>query len=334
MPMPVVILSESTVASYGTIGHLYEMTLRRMGISCVRAPYPVVGRPRVPRGAIVLHNTLGFRFTPIRGAINVAVPFHEWSGYPAAWSARLNRFDAVWAASLHVRDLLGRSGVTVPIHFAPPALDLESGPSRRPGPRRAAHRPFRFLFVGEPHFRKGHHLLIEGFRRLRAEGRPATLTIKTSRDCAWTVPDRDIRLIAARWSRRRLLHLYRSHDAFVSASLGEGLGLGVAEAILAGVPVATNRWGGHRSLLTAGGFHPISYRETPQPFCSRPDFFTSGQRCALSTPAQVARAMAAAMDASPTARARQTTLAERFLRGRFGFDPVSRRLRALIDAYE
>ena len=332
MPLPVVILNESTVASYGTIGRLYAMTLTRMGISCVSAPYPLASPPRAPRGALVLHNTLGFRFTPIRGAINIAVPFHEWSRYPEAWSERLNRFDAVWAASRHIRDLLVRSGVTVPIAFAPPALDLERRPpARRPGP----HRPFRFLFVGEPHFRKGHHLLVEGFRRLRAGGRRrATLTIKTSPDCVWTVPDRDVRVIAARWPRRRLLDLYRTHDAFVSASLGEGLGLGVAEAILSGVPVVTNRWGGHRSLLTTGGFHPIAYRETAQPFCSRPDFFAPGQRCALATPAQVAAAMADAMDATPTARNRQTARAETFVRRRFGFDAASRRLRALIDAYE
>lgn len=331
MPVPVVILNESTVASYGTIGHLYEMTLRRMGMLCASAPYPLAAPPRVTPGAIVLHNTLGFRFTPIRGAINIAVPFHEWSRYPEAWRDRLNRFDAVWAASLHIRDLLIRSGVTIPIHFAPPALDLETTP---PAPRPESHRPFRFLFVGEPHFRKGHHLLLEGFRRLREDGRRATLTIKTSRDCAWTVPDRDVRIIAARWSRRRVLDLYRAHDAFVSASLGEGLGLGVAEAILSGVPVVTNRWGGHRSLLTTGGLHPIAYRETPQPFCSRPDFFAPGQRCALSTPAQVASAMAAAMEATPAARVRQTTVAARFLQRRFGFDAASRRLRALIDAYE
>ncbi len=124
------ILSEPTVASYGTIGELYRATFERMGLPCELRPYPLASRPRAPRGSIVLHNTLGFRFTPVPGAVNIAVPFHEWSRYPSAWAERLNRFDAVWAASHHVARLLLASGVRTPVRFLPPALDLAPPPPR------------------------------------------------------------------------------------------------------------------------------------------------------------------------------------------------------------
>lgn len=329
MRRPVVILSEPTVASYGVIGALYHATLRAMGIDSTLAPYPSTGPPRVPRGAIVLHNTLGFRFAPLRGVVNIAVPFHEWSRYPPEWAARLNEFDAVWAASAYLADVLRKSGVTAPVRFAPPALDLNPPRSKDSC---TAHRPFRFLFVGEPHFRKGHHLLIEGFRRLVADGDAATLTIKTSPDCAWSVPDRGIRVIAERWPLERLWRLYKTHDAFVSASLGEGLGLGVAEAMLARLPVATNRWGGHTSLLTAGGYVRIPHRVAPQPYCSRPDFFAPGQQCALSSPDGIASAMKTLMTMSARARETQAQRAEAHVNARFGFAAASARLSAALRA--
>jgi len=328
MRHPLYIFSEPTVPSYGTIGEIYQATFRAMGLASRIAAYPTEDLPDAPRGAVVLHNTLGFRFRPVPGARNIAVPYHEWSRYPAAWAAHLNRFDQVWAASESLAAVLRTSGVTVPIRFVPPALTLQ--PPRRKEAWRSKG-PFRFLFVGEPHFRKGHHLLIEGFRRLRA-GRHASLTIKTSPDCSWTVPDKTIRLIRSRWTRSRLDQLYARHDAFVSASLAEGLGLGVAEAILARLPVATNYWGGHTTLLTPGGYMRIAHRVVPQPFCSQPDFFAPGQQCALSSPDAVASAMDRLITMTARARRAQASCAAHFLEERFGIETVAERVqRALAE---
>jgi glycosyltransferase involved in cell wall biosynthesis len=324
---PVIILSEPTVSSYGVVGALYHNTFRAMGIDSTLLPYPTDGAPRMPRGAIVLHNTLGFRFAPLSGVINVAVPFHEWSRYPPQWAARLDRFDQVWAASTFLARVLRKSGVNAPVRFAPPALDRDPPHAKQSW---AARRPFRFLFVGEPHFRKGHHLLIEGFRRLVGTGNAATLTIKTSPDCPWAVNDRGIRVIAERWPHRRLWRLYATHDAFVSASLGEGLGLGVVEAIMAWLPVAANCWGGHTSLLLPGGYVRVPHRVVPQPYCSRPDFFAPGQQCALSSPGAVAAAMAAMMGLSARVRQVQAMNARAHLTERFGVSASSARIAAAV----
>src|SRR2546425_9283919 len=43
----------------------------------------------------------------------------------------LNRFDQVWVASAYLANVLRRSGVTVPVRFAPPALDLNAPPAKR-----------------------------------------------------------------------------------------------------------------------------------------------------------------------------------------------------------
>lgn len=327
MTRPIVILSEPTVSSYGVVGRLYHDTLTAMGVSSTLSPYPVDQPPQVPRGALVLHNTLGFRFAPAPGAVNIAVPFHEWSRYPAAWVERLNGFDAVWAASHHIARVMRQSGVTVPVRFMPPALDLHPPPIKRSW---SVEGPFRMLFVGEPHFRKGHHLLIEGFRRLHVSPRRATLTVKTSAACTWADATPGVRVVAADWPLATLWRLYGAHDAFVSASLGEGLGLGAAEAILARLPVATNHWGGHTSLLTPGGYVRLAHRVVPQPYCSRPDFFAPGQQCALSSPDDVASSMEAVILQSAAARKAQSRVAREHLVKRFGFEAVSSRLRAVL----
>jgi glycosyltransferase involved in cell wall biosynthesis len=282
----------------------------------------------VPRGAIVLHNTLGYRFAPVDGAFNVAVPFHEWSRYPSQWSERLNGFDDVWAATSYLESVLRKSGVTAPMRFAPPALDQH--PPRAKSSWKA-QRPFRFLFVGAPHFRKGHHLLIEGFRRFVGTGAAAALTIKTSADCPWTVRDPRIRIIAEQWPLERLWRVYQGHDAFVSASLGEGLGLGVAEAMLARLPVVTNRWGGHMDLLHPGGYVRIPHSLVPQPFCSQPDFYAPGQQCALSSPDSIASAMATMLDMRASAREEQAERAHRHVTRRFGFGAASARLHEALN---
>lgn len=324
---PVVyVLFEPSVGSYGVAARLYRDTLRAIGFRATVWPYtrPL---PRLPTDATVLHAAFGFRFSPLPGVRNIAIPFHEWDRYPPAWSARLNAFDQVWAATPYLAKVLTSSGVSRPVHVVPPALTLAPP---RPKTRWSSRGPFRFLFVGEPHFRKGHHLLIEAFRRLDVSAQRATLTIKTSPACAWSADDQRITIIARHWSPAAMGQLYAAHDAFVSASLGEGLGMGVAEAVLASLPVAVNYWGGHTALVTTGGFVRIAHRVMPQPFCSQPDFFAAGQRCAFSAPDSVAEAMDRLLSMNAADRRAQAELALATLRARFGLDVCADRLRRAL----
>ena len=84
---------------------------------------------------------------------------------------------------------------------------------------------------------------------------------------------------------------YAQQDCFVSASLGEGLGLPIAEAIMSELPVCTNFWGGHQSLLNKGSFIEITHQETLQPFTSDPEFYAEDQKCAYSSPDAIRQAM-------------------------------------------
>ena len=207
---------------------------------------------------------------------------------PNCWIQLLNKFDEVWTTTDHVLDLLKRGGLKVPVFKLPPALDSENIPEKRNW--NLSEKP-KFYFVGEPHFRKGHHLLMQGFMRAFPKAGEASLTIKTSPSCEWESPRNDIILIKEKWPREKLLAEYASHDCFISASLAEGLGLPIAEAIMSGLPVCTNFWGGHKSLLSKGSFVEIKHEEIIQPFTSDPAFYTENQKCAYSSPANIGDAI-------------------------------------------
>jgi glycosyltransferase involved in cell wall biosynthesis len=317
-----VFLVDMERGSYALAADLYAAAFSHAGIGVELRPYPTEP-PRDLEGRWVVHHTIGPLYRYVPGSVNTAVVFHEWSRYPAAWTTILNQFESVWAPSGHVEDTLNASGVGAPIRYVPPPLSFDSTPSRRiPAPA----APFRFLAVGEPHFRKGFHLLLDGYQRAFPQVGCAELTLKVSATCEWPSPRPDITLIRERLSPNALVHLYESHDALVSASLGEGLGLPVAEAVAARLPVVTNLWGGHRDIVDADGCWRILHDEVPQLFCSAPDYFADGQRCAYSSPDRIAAGLLSVVNASPGEREARAIHAWMTLRQRHGLAAAAARV--------
>lgn len=323
------LLNDTSTRSFGIVADLYARSLGEVGIAPEIRPYPeeTCDLALGAAGRLVFHNALCFRQRAIRGARNIALAVHEWSRYRREWVKALNAFDEVWVTTDFVRGVLLDSGVSVPVRWMPPALD--------PGARlrKVSHEaavPFRFLSVGEAHFRKGHHLLIEGFLRAFPQPGEATLTIKTSPGCDWVSPRTDIRIVAEEWPREEVLTALAGHDAYASASLGEGLGLPVAEAVLAGLPVVCNRWGGHRSLVPEEGIFAIPHIEVPQVFCSRPEWYSADQQCGYSSPEEIARTLREVVEAGPAERAHRAAVACEYLLGRFGREAVRERMSAWL----
>ncbi|VAX23536.1 hypothetical protein MNBD_NITROSPINAE04-2280, partial [hydrothermal vent metagenome] len=283
------LITDFSLRSYVVIGRLYRLTLETLGLNVNERPLTNESNLNDFKNKWALSNTIGPRFTPVPGAFNIALPAHEWSRYPKEWVKRLNGFDEVWTTTDHVKTLLEASGVKAPIFKMPPALDIDKTATMKMD--WTGKKPFRFFSCGEAHFRKGFHLLMAGFMRAFPEPGSAALTIKTSPDCDWISPREDIRIEVTEMDRDDLLHAYSTYDAYVSASLGEGLGLPVAEAVLAKTPVTANFWGGHASILTEGGYWRIEHEEAPQLFCSNPGYYAQGQKCAYSSSDRISAAL-------------------------------------------
>ena len=300
-----VFLVDHERGSYTRAAELYAAAFDAAGLGVEMRNYSAVESNDLV-GRWVVHHTIGPVFQYVAGARNTAVVFHEWSRYPSSWRAALDRFESVWAPSRHVEELLLASGLNAPVHYVPPPL-AHAGTLRRSSWQ--ASRPFRFLAVGEPHFRKGFHLLLEGYQRAFPQSDEAQLTLKVSPACTWETPRDDITVVRERLSPDGLSALYAEHDALVSVSLGEGLGLPIAEAVDALMPVTTNLWGGHRDIIGPLGAWVIPHEEMPQLFCSAPSYFADGQRCAYSSPERIASALRAIASASPEEREQRARVA-------------------------
>jgi glycosyltransferase involved in cell wall biosynthesis len=325
------ILTDFHRKSYEIIGNLFHKTLQGCGkVEHFSTPRSITERAALSEkacGEVVFHNTIGGSFIPINGCYNIALPAHEWSEYPKNWIKLLNKFDEVWTTTDHVLNLLKKGGLSVPLFKLPPSLDSEDIVEKKH--LEISDKP-KFIFVGEPHFRKGHHLLMQGFIKAFPKTGTALLTIKTSFSCEWESPRDDIILIKEKWSREKLLAEYVNHDCFISASLAEGLGLPIAEAIMAKLPICTNFWGGHKSLLTRGGFVEIEHEEIIQPYTSDPAFYAEGQKCAFSSPSNIADAIHDFLHTSVEERKKMVNIAkEKFLQT-YGSETVIKKFKARL----
>lgn len=330
--MKLLILTDFHRGSYEIIGKLFQDTLKNIGeVEHVPTPTNLKERAILSKralGGVVFYNTLGESFITLDGCYNIALPAHEWSEYPRDWIKLLNNFDEVWTTTDHVLEVLTQGGITTPVFRLPPALDSENIPEKQNW--NLSEKP-KFFFVGEPHFRKGHHLLMQGFMKTFPKVGEALLTIKTSPSCEWESPRNDIILIKEKWPREKLLSEYANHDCFVSASLAEGLGLPIAEAITAKLPVCTNYWGGHTSLLRRGNFTEINHEEIIQPYTSDPAFYAENQKCAYSSPSEVAKALMNFLKTTSTQREQMVDIAKKHLLLNYGSETASEKIKQRLE---
>ncbi|OYV47187.1 MAG: hypothetical protein B7X06_03200, partial [Verrucomicrobia bacterium 21-51-4] len=192
-----VIIYDKHRRSFVVVAMLYDRLFKKMGLQTLLIPTPTNEKEReYLEGQYaehrVLHITQGRDFVPIPWAYNIACPAHEWSRYPQPWIRQLDCFQEVWVYSHHILEVLRSSGLQAPVYWVPQSLENEHITAKT---QWEASAPFKFLFCGEPHFRKGHHLLIEGFLRAFPKPGVATLTIKTTPDCSWDSPREDIQML-------------------------------------------------------------------------------------------------------------------------------------------
>lgn len=188
----------------------------------------------------------------------------EDSRIPSDWAQAFNaRFDGLLVPSAHVRDVVRRSGVGIPVAVVPYGVDpsAASPADQRPTPA-PTRRRFRFLHVSTGFPRKGCDVLIRAFVHEFSSRDDVALVIKT-------LPQYDhptTRLVRrARWLRPRcpeIVHLdedldhdamqrlYASAACLVHPARAEGFGLPIAEAMLARVPVIVSDCSGHADFCT------------------------------------------------------------------------------------
>jgi glycosyltransferase involved in cell wall biosynthesis len=196
------------------------------------------------------------------GVRRIGVWYWELERIPAGWGPKLAWADEVWAPTRFIADAVAPE-VRVPVRVMSPGLEL---PAFTPLPRGHFALPadrtlFLFAFdMASRMPRKNPLGLIDAFRRAFRPDEPAELVIKTSRGADHPAEfdhlrraceANRVRLIERTLPRAELLALMNCCDAFVSLHRSEGLGLGMAEAMLMGKPVIASGYSGNLDFMTA-----------------------------------------------------------------------------------
>ena len=255
--------------------------------------------------------------------VNAVVPFWELSALPPVWVDVMRRLDVVLAPTLFIRDLARAAGLgdeVEVLHF-PQTSDV---PKDIPRDReRWGFSDDEVVFIssfdlGSDLSRKNPAGAVAAFRAMRNAVDPATaararLVLKVNnpqgnrsqaarlRQLRTSIEgDPAIRILAESLAYRDVLSLYASADVFVSLHRAEGLGLGLLEAMMLGVPVIATGYSGNLDFMTPNDSRLVTYALVPVEGTSigsyDPRYTGAGQMWAEPDAEDAARGMLELMD--------------------------------------
>ncbi|MEQ9330038.1 glycosyltransferase [Thalassobaculum sp.] len=213
-------------------------------------------------------------FAELRGRYVIGHWPWELPVWPGRWDGAYDLVDEIWTISRFTHDAFaGRA--PVPVVIMPPAVELPADHGRWHRsdfglPENAFLFHFSFDFLSYPH-RKNPWACVEAFRRAFPSRRePVGLVVKTMRaehgSVAWrrlrraAAEDPRIVLLDRTLSRSETIGLMASTDAYLSLHRAEGFGRGLAEAMLAGLPVIATGYSGTTDFVTEATGFPVDYR--------------------------------------------------------------------------
>ncbi|MFN2609546.1 MAG: glycosyltransferase [Actinomycetota bacterium] len=228
---------------------------------------------KMPKGGSHVGFCIAEAFPTIAGKRRIGWTMLEVTGLPKRWVDGCNEMDEVWVPASFNIETFKNSGVKVPIHVMPLGVDPNYF---HPGIK--GFRPsdkFVFLSVFEWGERKAPELLIKAFAEEFKHSDDAMLLLSVfNRDPLVNIPAEigklDIPdsapitvLINPEFADYQMGALYRSADAFVLPSRGEGWGQPVLEAMACGLPVITTNWSGPTDFVTDETGYMIDYKMVP-----------------------------------------------------------------------
>jgi GT2 family glycosyltransferase/glycosyltransferase involved in cell wall biosynthesis len=211
-------------------------------------------------------------FTRNQARYKIGFTMLEVDGFPAEWVRQGNRMDEVWVPSEFNREGYRRCGLGRPIHVMGLGVDTQYfHPAVTAHPNPAGE--FVFLSIFEWGERKEPGLLLKAFNEVFGADEPVRLLCKVmNRDSGVRVKD-EIRRLRLRdtggkisylfnleFPHYQLGSLYRSADAYVANSRGEGWNMPLMEAMACGLPAIATDWGAHREFVHAGNAYPLCSR--------------------------------------------------------------------------
>jgi glycosyltransferase involved in cell wall biosynthesis len=216
------------------------------------------GEPAIGVGAIT-------DMARIRGKKRIGFVFWETSILPLSYVRLLQQhLHEIWTPTRWGKDVLVASGIPERLmRIVPSGVDEALF---TPAPGENQHETFRFLSVGRWQVRKGSDDLVIAFCREFRPDEPVEFVLRCfTKDGEPSPAQRIARLapsahpritVVERCGSDALAALYKSCDAFVLPTKGEGWGLPVLEAMASALPVIVTKYSAPAELLNDS----IAYR--------------------------------------------------------------------------
>lgn len=183
-----------------------------------------------------------------------------------------DQYQEVWTPTRWNGEVFKKSGLTLPVRMMPLGVNQHvyrpGNGSELPGctllsTKRAGDeevpKGFIFIYCFLPSFRKGLDVLMPAFEEAFGNDPEVSLVLAvTHRTSYLTDPDLDvpktsyksrIYTLTGNYTEREMARLYRSCNAYVTASRGEGWNLPMCEAAACGLPVIAPRNTAHAEIL-------------------------------------------------------------------------------------
>jgi glycosyltransferase involved in cell wall biosynthesis len=195
--------------------------------------------------------------------INIARTTFETDRLPERWVKKLNEFEEVWVQCTFNIKTFVSAGVKVPLRYAPNFFDMSRYVPKGKKLPLPVSQSFKFLSVFDIHDqRKGYDLLLLAFLNEFSSEDDVALIIKNRNDHATSMLSHLIESHPKEAKRKPAIHiinkmlpdedilcLYRSCNAFVLPSRGEGWGRPYFEAMLMEMPVIGTNWSGQTDFM-------------------------------------------------------------------------------------
>ncbi|MGI9538987.1 MAG: glycosyltransferase, partial [Miltoncostaeaceae bacterium] len=270
---------------------------------------------------------------------------------PEGWVEAADAVAEVWVPTAFNLRTFADAGIDPDrLHAIPYPVDTDLF---FPDGRQRSDGPITFASVFEWTWRKGWDVLLRAWVEEFAKGEDVRLRILTYRGAGAlgegdiveqatacireaggdldTIAD--IELILDPMSDAELIELYRSADAFVLPTRGEGAGMPVIEAMACGTPVIATAWGGHEELMEPELAYPVEVaglvEAAPEQVGDNPLY--RGLRLAEPDRASLRVAMRAAAE-DPAGARRRAERGRGVVEERFSIPAAGRALAERVDA--
>lgn len=277
--------------------------------------------------------------------INIARTMFETDRIPGFWVPHLNRFNEVWVPGMFNYRTFRESGVEAPMKIIPsyiePSLYTPNGESLDLGIR----EKFVFLSIFDWQERKGYDLLLQAFLEEFSVEDSVALLIKTHSSDRAKNPLIDaqkfiekfksdtsasVYLLLEPLNTNELVALYRSSDAFVLPSRGEGWGRPYFEAMLMERPTIGTDWSGQTAFMHQNNSFLIGVEGLVSISSGHPIF--EGHRWAQPSLSELKRTMRFVVE-NPDVSGQKAAYARADLLEHFGLDVFTECVRHELSKY-